>query len=33
MANEVVYDADDANCDHLYFVFGGALKVEAIVEI
>ena len=32
-ANEVVYDVGDSNCDHLYFVFGGKLKVEAVVEI
>ena len=32
-ANEVVYNAGDFNCDHLYFVYGGKLKVEAVVEI
>ncbi len=32
-ANEIVYNAGDTNCDHLYFVFGGKLKVEAVVDI
>jgi hypothetical protein len=32
-ANEVVYNVGDTNCDHLYFVFGGKLKVEAVVDI
>jgi len=31
--NEVVYDANDPNCDHLYFVYGGKLKVEAVVHL
>lgn len=28
-----MYNSGDSNCDHLYFVFGGKLKVEAIVDI
>ena len=31
--NELIYNAGDPNCEHLYFVYGGKLKVEAIVNI
>ena len=31
--DDIVYNSGDSNCDHLYFVFGGKLKVEAIVDI
>ena len=31
--DETVYYSGDSNCDHLYFVYGGKLNVEAIVDI
>jgi len=32
-ANTLVYDVDESNCDCLYFVLEGKLKVEAQVTI
>ena len=33
MTDEVVYDVGDTNCDTLYFVWAGKLKVQAKVTI
>lgn len=32
-ADEVVYDVDDPNCDQLYFVLKGRLKMQAKVTV
>ena len=33
MKDEVIYDAYDPTIDHLYFVYEGALKVEAQITV
>ena len=33
LADEIVYDVNDTNCDTLYFVWSGKLKVQARVTI